>query len=76
MDFGSFVSKKNIFAFLEAKAARQANMQVIILDRSGNSQLTDEERNEFEVLTSFENIDLDSFCLKRKADDNLTEEVN
>lgn len=46
-------------------------MQVLILNRPGNVVLTDDEKNVYKVVTSFEeNI------LKRKIEDNEKDEVN
>lgn len=42
----------------EVRAALQAGMKSIVVDREGNAPLSEEERREFEVVTSFEQLGL------------------
>lgn len=46
-------------------------MQVLILNRPGNGILTDEDKTEYKIITSFEEN-----LLKRKNDDTKVDEVN
>lgn len=46
-------------------------MQVLILNRPGNGILTDEDKNEYKIVTSFEEN-----LLKRKNDELKVDEVN
>lgn len=61
---------KKLFS-LEVKAAKDAGMQVLLLSRPGNAKLTDDDKNEYKVITSF-----DENILKRKIEDNKEDEVN
>jgi len=43
----------------EIRAAKIAGMESLIVDRPGNAPLTEEDKNAFTVITSFDEIDLD-----------------
>lgn len=66
----------------EAKAAKSADLKVIVLERPGNAPLTEADRVEFTVATTFADISLDvvpTGAVKRKLADeeNVAEpEVN
>lgn len=68
----------NIFeTCAEAKAAKAAELQVIVLDRPGNAPLSDADRTEFKVVTSFADIVVDGAASsgKRKlADEDVATE--
>ncbi|XP_052902084.1 enolase-phosphatase E1-like [Anopheles moucheti] len=69
--------------YAEAKAAKDAGLNVVLLDRPGNVKLSDEERKEFTVISSFsdlsfeavkkENGDTVSNGAKRKIEDTIEE---
>lgn len=42
--------------FAEAKAANEAGLSVVLLERPGNSELSEEERNQFSVITTFSDL--------------------
>lgn len=51
-------------------------MKVALLVRSGNAPLTDEDKAEYEIFTSFDDIPSEIVIGKRKCEDNLSAEVN
>uniref|UniRef100_A0A182NLA2 Enolase-phosphatase E1 n=1 Tax=Anopheles dirus TaxID=7168 RepID=A0A182NLA2_9DIPT len=70
----------------EAKAAKDAGLHVVLLDRPGNSELTEDERKEFPVISSFGDLSFkeskdeklaesaENGSAKRKIDETTTEE--
>lgn len=42
--------------FAEAKAAKEAGLHVVLLDRPGNAELTEDERKEFPVIKTFSDL--------------------
>ncbi|XP_058169198.1 enolase-phosphatase E1-like [Anopheles ziemanni] len=42
--------------FAEAKAAKEAGLHVVLLERPGNSELSEEERKEFPVISTFSDL--------------------
>jgi enolase-phosphatase E1 len=44
---------------VEVRAAKIAGMESLVVDRPGNVPLTEEDKNAFTVITSFDEIDLD-----------------
>lgn len=44
----------------EAKAAKEAGLNVVVLDRPGNAELSEEDRKEFTVISSFTDLPLES----------------
>lgn len=42
--------------YAEAKAAKEAGLNVVLLDRPGNVELSEEERKEFTVITTFSDL--------------------
>uniref|UniRef100_A0A182VXR1 Enolase-phosphatase E1 n=1 Tax=Anopheles minimus TaxID=112268 RepID=A0A182VXR1_9DIPT len=69
--------------YAEAKAAKDAGLNVVLLDRPGNVKLSDEERKEFTVISTFsdlsfeaakkENGDAIANGGKRKIEDTIEE---
>ncbi|XP_053657694.1 enolase-phosphatase E1-like [Anopheles marshallii] len=69
--------------YAEAAAAKDAGLNVVLLDRPGNVKLSDEERKEFTVISTFsdlsfeagkkENGDTVSNGAKRKIEDTIEE---
>lgn len=59
----------------EAVAAKQTGIQVALLVRDGNGPLTDEEKAEYQLYTSFDDINLEFSIGKRKLEEILTAEV-
>lgn len=51
-------------------------MKAALLFRDGNAPLTDEQKAEFEVFTSFDDIHSELVIGKRKFEDFVTAEVN
>lgn len=63
--------------FTEAKAAKAADLNVVILNRPGNAALSTDDQALFTVVTSFETISLEIPSNKRKlVDENIEIEVN
>lgn len=50
----------NVTAFViaEAKAAEEAGINVVVVVRPGNMELTDEERGHYNLITSFSQLQL------------------
>jgi enolase-phosphatase E1 len=44
---------------VEVRAAKTAGMESLVVDRPGNAPLTEEDKNEFTIVTSFDEIDLE-----------------
>lgn len=44
----------------EAKAAKDAGLNVVVLDRPGNAELSEEDRKEFTVISSFTDLPIES----------------
>ncbi|XP_058465775.1 enolase-phosphatase E1 [Malaya genurostris] len=44
----------------EAKAAKEAGLNVVVLDRPGNAELSDDDRSAFTVISSFTDIPIES----------------
>lgn len=44
----------------EAKAAKEAGLNVVVLDRPGNAELSEDDRKEFTVISSFADIPFES----------------
>lgn len=55
----------------EAKAAKDAGLNVVVLDRPGNAELSEEDRKEFTVISSFTDLPLES--VKTTETENGTE---
>lgn len=51
-------------------------MKVALLVRTGNGPLTDEEKAEYQLFTSFDDIHSELVIGKRKFEDIVTDEVN
>lgn len=52
-------------------------MNVVILERPGNAELSDEERTEYKIVKSFGDISLEEIQIaKRKIDEVAAVEVN
>lgn len=64
------------FGITEAVAAKESGIKVALLVRSGNGPLTDEEKAEYQMFTSFDDIQSEFVTGKRKCDDILAAEVN
>lgn len=64
------------FHITEAAAAKEAGIKVALLVRDGNGPLTDEEKAEYQLFSSFDEINLEFVIGKRKLDEILTTEVN
>ncbi|XP_037025761.1 enolase-phosphatase E1 [Bradysia coprophila] len=60
----------------EAAAAKGSGIKVALLVRSGNGPLTDEEKAEYEIFTSFDDIHSEFVIGKRKFEDIVTAETN
>lgn len=65
----------------EAKAAKEAGLNVVVLDRPGNAELSEDDRKEFTVVKSFADIPLESIVesangagAKRKIDEAQEED--
>lgn len=65
----------------EAKAAKEAGLNVIVLERPGNAELSEDDRKEFTVVKSFADIPLESIVesangagAKRKIDEAQEED--
>lgn len=66
----------NLFQLTEAKAAKEANLKVVLLERPGNSPFSDDDRAEFTIASSFADISLETVALgKRKYQENVIEEA-
>lgn len=50
----------------EAKAAKEAGLNVVVLDRPGNAELSEDDRKEFTVVKSFADIPLASVVAEEK----------
>lgn len=46
------------FVLTEAKAAEEAGVNVVVVVRPGNMELTDEERAHYSLITSFSQLEL------------------
>jgi methionine salvage enolase-phosphatase E1 len=46
-------------AAVEVRAALQAGLQSLVVDRPGNAPLTEEDRKELTIITSFDEIETD-----------------
>lgn len=46
------------FVIAEAKAAEEAGVNVLVVVRPGNMELTDEERAHYNLITSFSQLEL------------------
>lgn len=55
----------------EAKAAKEAGLNVVVLDRPGNAELSEDDRKEFTVISSFTDLPLES--VKTTETENGTE---
>lgn len=51
--------------YAEAKAAKEAGLNVVLLDRPGNSELSEEERKDFPVIATFSDL---SFAAETKEE--------
>ncbi|KAG4075718.1 hypothetical protein HA402_003543 [Bradysia odoriphaga] len=60
----------------EAAAAKGSGIKVALLVRSDNGPLTDEEKAEYEIFTSFDDIHSEFVIGKRKFEDVVTAETN
>lgn len=67
----------------EAKAAKEAGLNVVVLDRPGNAELSEDDRKEFTVVSSFADIPFASIegeeangAAKRKIDEAAEEETD
>lgn len=65
----------------EAKAAKEAGLNVVVLERPGNAELSEDDRKEFTVVKSFADIPLESIVesangagAKRKIDEAQEED--
>ncbi|GAB0086132.1 Enolase-phosphatase E1 [Sergentomyia squamirostris] len=59
----------------EAKAARDAGVNVVILERPGNAALTDEEKKEYRIIDSFELLPLEEVTTgKRKIQEEVDDQ--
>lgn len=45
-------------SFAEAKAAEEAGVNVVVVVRPGNLELTDDERAHYDLVTSFSQLEL------------------
>lgn len=69
------------FVRTEAKAAKEAGLNVVVLERPGNAELSEDDRKEFTVVKSFADIPLESIVesangagAKRKIDEAQEED--
>lgn len=61
---------------LEAKAAKQAGLHTIVLNRPGNKSFSDEDKKEFSIVDSFADINFEPVLgNKRKIDEEINEQV-
>lgn len=59
----------------EAEAAKEAGLNVVLVSRPGNAELTDEQKTAYAVVESFENIPLEAIGgTKRKIEEVTTEQ--
>lgn len=66
-----------VLPFTEAKAAKAADLNVVLVNRPGNAALSTDEQTQFTVVTSFETISLEMPSNKRKlVDEDIETEVN
>lgn len=53
----------------EAKAAKEAGLNVVVLDRPGNAELSEDDRKEFTVVSSFADIPLKPAVVAEKEEE-------
>lgn len=58
----------------EAKAAKEAGMNVVLLDRPGNAELSEDDRKEFTVVSSFSDLPFESVKPTESKNGTETEE--
>lgn len=58
----------------EAKAAKEAGLNVVLLDRPGNAELSEDDRKEFPVISSFSDLPLESVVSTESKNGTETEE--
>lgn len=58
----------------EAKAAKEAGLNVVLLDRPGNAELSEDDRKEFPVISSFTDLPLESVKSTESKNGTETEE--
>lgn len=63
---------KSIF-LTEAEAAKTSGMNVLVLDRPGNAPLTAEEKSEYIIISSLNDIPLEPVSVKRKIEEENPE---
>lgn len=68
----------SLFPFItptEAEAAKEAGLNVVLVSRPGNAELSDEEKTTYAVVESFENIPLEAVGgTKRKIEEVTSEQ--
>lgn len=55
----------------EAKAAKEAGLNVVVLDRPGNAELSEDDRKEFTVVSSFADIPLKPAVVAEKEENEV-----
>lgn len=58
----------------EAKAAKEAGLNVVVLDRPGNAELSEDDRKEFTVVSSFADIPLKPAVVAEKEEEKEEKE--
>lgn len=58
----------------EAKAAKEAGLNVVVLDRPGNAELSEDDRKEFTVVSSFADIPLKPAVVAEKEEEEKEKE--
>lgn len=58
----------------EAKAAKEAGLNVVVLDRPGNAELSEDDRKEFTVVSSFADIPLKPAVVAEKEEETAAAE--
>lgn len=59
----------------EAKAAKEAGLNVVVLDRPGNAELSEDDRKEFTVVSSFADIPLKPAVVAEKEQEEEKEKT-
>lgn len=62
-----------IYFLTEAEAAKTSGMNVLVLDRPGNAPLTAEEKSEYIIISSLNDIPLEPVSVKRKIEEENPE---
>lgn len=63
------------FLKTEAEAAKEAGLNVVLVSRPGNEELTDEDKAKYPVVESFDKVPLETVGgVKRKLDDVAAEQ--